>query len=472
MSWRALNVWKTLRSPLGAGLVIAAIATAALLSAPNAARADGSCALGSFGAGNWPCADWRPYSASSPFNTKVGAHPQVEADSQSVVNSLNRGGHISSLVAGDPDRGASPTFWSTPDDPTYRIECESFGGRCDVSGMEIHIPNRAVPEGGFAHLKTCSGCSANEGDWDHDAHMTVVDQASGWEYDFWAVHSKADGVVQIGWGGRTQIEGDGLGSGGVAAGFGNLAGVIRGPEFASGRIDHALAIAVPCVNGTVWPAHGKAWQCGEHDMSTADRLELGSRVQLQISDAELAKLPPWQRGIARALRDYGAYVNDTTGDESQWGPSLESAGTYTDFGYADPAASATPSDDTGDYNHNGEREKWYYLFKRIDWSELRVLAPCDPAVGCHEGPPPDRGARRPSLAASGSAVARSTRRSARHSRRRGRAPSSMFRSRHRHRASAIGARRLAARRRHARRQGHGASKPARAGKMSPSTGAD
>ena len=41
-------------------------------------------------------------------------------------------------------------------------------------------------------------------------------------------HSKADGVVTIGWGGRTRIEGDGLGSGGVAAGFGNLAGVIRG----------------------------------------------------------------------------------------------------------------------------------------------------------------------------------------------------------------------------------------------------
>ncbi len=223
------------------------------------------------------------------------------------------------------------------------------------------------------------------------------------------------------------------------------------------------------MNGTVWPAHGKAWQCGEHGMSTGNRLELGSRVQLQISDAELAQLPTWQRGIARALRDYGGYVNDTTGDESQWGPSLESAGTYTDFGYADPAASVSPSDDTGDYNHNGEREKWYYLFKRIDWSELRVLAPCDPAAGCDEGPPP---VGRPSLAASGSSAARSTRRSARHSRRRGRTPSSALRSHHRHRAPAIGARRLASLRRHARRSSHRASQPAVAAKISPSAGAD
>ncbi len=470
-------MWKTLRTPLGAGLVIAAIAATALLAAPNAARADGSCALGSFGAGNWPCANWRPYSASSPFNTKIGAHPQVESDSQAVVNTLNRGGHISSLVAGDSDRGASPTFWSTPADPTYRIECESFGGGCDVSGMEVHIPTRAVPEGGFARLKSCGGCSANEGDWDHDAHMTVVDQASGWEYDFWAVHSKANGVLEIGWGGRTRIGGDGLGSGGVAAGFGNLAGIIRGPEFASGHIDHALTIAVPCVNGSVWPAHGKAWQCGEHGMSTNNRLELGSRVQLQISDSELARLPTWQRGIALALRDYGGYVNDTTGDQSQWGPSLESAGTYTDFGYSDPAAQASPSDDTGDYNHNGEQEKWYYLFKRIDWSELRVLAPCDPAAGCDEGPPPvgsppPDSSGRPSLASAASSSARSTRRSHRHSRRRGGTPSSALRARHGHQAPAIGARRLAALRRHARHSGHGASQPAVAAKVSPSAATD
>jgi hypothetical protein len=202
------------------------------------------------------------------------------------------------------------------------------------------------------------------------------------------VQSKGNGVVTIGWGGRTRIDGDGLGSGGVAAGFGNLAGIIRAPEFVSGHIDHALTIAAPCVTGTVWPATGSAWDCAQHGMSASNRLELGSRVQLQISDAQLAELPTWQRGIARALRDYGAYVNDTTGQEDQWGPSLESAATYMSFGRADPDASVGPSDDTGDYNHNGYRETWFYLSKRIDWSNLRVLAPCDPAAGCDEGPPP------------------------------------------------------------------------------------
>ena len=448
MARRALNGWRTL-APL-------VLATGILLVAPGAATADGSCALGSFEAGSWPCADWRPYSDSSPFNTRIGAHPEVVSDSQQTVDRLNRGGHINSLVAGDPARGASPTFWSTPDDPLYRVDCDSFGTRCAISGMEVHIPKQAVPQGGFAQLKGCDGCSANNGDWDHDAHMTIVDQATGWEYDFWAVQSKANGEVVIGWGGRTRIDGDGLGSGGVAAGFGNLAGIIRAPEFVSGHIDHALTLAVPCVTGTVWPATGSAWDCARHDMPTGDRLELGSRVQLQISDAALAKLPTWQRGIARALRDYGGYVNDTTGDETQWGASLESPGTYTDFGHRDPATSATPNDDTGDYNNNGWHETWFYLARRVDWSKLRMLAPCDPAAGCDEGQPPSSTppdpdpSSQPSAATSASASARSSMRSASAARAWGRGRSRATRPHNARRFRAVKANRLARAHRHAR----------------------
>jgi hypothetical protein len=445
--WKAFGPWRT----PWALLVVAA----ALFVAPAGAQAGASCTSGTFGPGSWPCSDWRPYSSSSPFNTRIGANPEVVSNSQAAVDRLTARGKINSLVAGDPDRGASPTFWSAPDDPAYRVECESFGGRCSISGMEVRIPDQAKPQGGYAQLKHCEGCTANNGDWDHDAHMTIVDQASGWEYDFWAVHSKSGGVVQIGWGGRTRIDGDGLGSAGVAAGFGNLAGVIRAPEFVTGHINHALTIAVPCVTGTVWPATGSAWDCAQHQMASNNRLALGSRVQLRISDEELARLPTWQRGIARALRDYGGYVNDTTGDESQWGPSLEGAATYIDFGHTDPNASVSPFDDTGgDYNHNGWRETWFYLFRRIDWNRLRVLAPCDPAAGCDEGEPPpasdDPPPSRPLHAASGATSARS------HMSRSRAGASSAGHLRARRpkagRARAMAARKLAALRRHSHRR--------------------
>src|ERR1700752_1732666 len=114
MGRRALNGWRSL------GLL--ALAAGILMAAPGGAQADGSCTLGNFAAGSWPCADWRPYADSSPVNTRTGAPPpEVVPDSQGIADRLTRGGHITSLVAGDPDRGGSPTFWSSPDDPLYRV---------------------------------------------------------------------------------------------------------------------------------------------------------------------------------------------------------------------------------------------------------------------------------------------------------------------------------------------------------------
>jgi len=69
-------------------------------------------------------------------------------------------------------------------------------------------PAAARPAGGFATPGN-----------DHDAHMTIVDQQSGWEYDLWNVQSKTGSTFNFGWGGRTRIDGNGLGSAGVAAGY-------------------------------------------------------------------------------------------------------------------------------------------------------------------------------------------------------------------------------------------------------------
>ena len=118
--------------------------------------------------------------------------------------------------------------------------------------MRVPIPGAAQPTGG----------PASPGD-NHDAHMTIIDPATGWEYDLWHVTRKAPdgGRLDFGWGGRTRIDGRGLGSGGVAAGFGNLAGLIRAPELIRGRIDHALTMAVPCVRGrAVYPARARRFR--------------------------------------------------------------------------------------------------------------------------------------------------------------------------------------------------------------------
>ena len=55
------------------------------------------------------------------------------------------------------------------------------------------------------------------------------------------------GELVTAWGGRTRIDGDGLGSAAVAANFGTLAGLVRPEELEAGRIEHALFMTVPCV---------------------------------------------------------------------------------------------------------------------------------------------------------------------------------------------------------------------------------
>ena len=240
----------------------------------------------------------------------------------------------------------------------------------------VAIPGRAMPTGGLA----------TPGD-DHDAHMTVIDQATGWEYDLWHVMRKGPdgGTLTSGWGGRTRIDGDGLGSGGVAAGFGNLAGLIRAQELSRGRISHALTMGVPCVRGRpVYPAKGFALSCAKAGLPRRDAPRLGTRFQLRISDRRLQHMPDWKRAIAMALRRYGAYVDDTTGNPDWWGFSFEGAATYTSFGYRDPLA--TLGERLGlppvDYIHNGHPEYWFVLSSGIPWRSMRVVRPCAARAAC------------------------------------------------------------------------------------------
>ena len=116
----------------------------------------------------------------------------------------------------------------------------------------------------------------------------------------------------ISWGGRTRIEGDGLGSDANAAHYGSLAGIIRAEEMRRGRIDHALFMLVRCDSGRkVYPARGLGLPCD----SSAGAPSQGTRFQLDLSPAEIDALgvPEWKKTILRAMADYGLYVGDTTG---------------------------------------------------------------------------------------------------------------------------------------------------------------
>jgi hypothetical protein len=254
-----------------------------------------------------------------------------------------------------------PTYWSTASDPVFTVRCTRPFGRCEVEGMHVRIPDRARAAGGS------------------DAHLTVVDQRSGWEYDFWEVSSKPDGggELEVGYGGRTRIDGDGLGSNATAAHFGNLAGIIRAQELRAGRIEHALFMVAGCDSGEfVYPAGGLGAPCPDRTDAPAE----GMRFQLDMSEAEIRALgvPRWKRGILRAMARYGMFVGDTGG--TPWDLWLESGSTYTSFGYEDPAL--TYARRIG-IRREADGSYHFDVAKGIDWrARLRVIDPCVSRGSC------------------------------------------------------------------------------------------
>jgi hypothetical protein len=311
-----------------------------------------------WGVGDWPSAGWRPYADDSPWNTALPEDPRLHPRSDAIVARMTADGGPSDLRAGLADTDGDyqhPTYWSAPDDPVFTVDCTREFGRCEVEGMRVRIPDRARAAAGS------------------DAHLTVVDQRSGWEYDFWEVTSKPSGGgrLEVGFGGRTRIDGDGLGSDATAAHFGNLAGIIRAQELAAGRIDHALFVIAECDSGEwVYPARAAGARCDD----PRDAPPEGARIQLDMSPEEIDALgvPRWKRAILRAMARYGMYVGDTGG--SPWDLELESGSTYTSFGYEDPAvayarrAGIRPQPD-GTYPFD--------VASGVDWrGRLRVIDPC------------------------------------------------------------------------------------------------
>ncbi|MFL5910941.1 MAG: hypothetical protein ACJ768_10275 [Gaiellaceae bacterium] len=326
---------------------------------------------GAFGPGAWPPACWRPYSDASPFNRPLPARPRLARGSAAMVQRVTGWGPPSPYSVGEqdtPNDFAHPTYWSRLSDPRFLVRCAG----CEIDGLRIRIPVAARPAGGSDH------------------HLAVVAQGNGREYDLWRARlDLRRHVVHAEGGGRTRIGGSGLASGATAAGFGNLAGIIRAQELASGEIDHALFMIVHCDGGrTVYPARGRAFACSQEGRSNRAAPPLGARFQLDMSDAEIGavRLPAWKRAIYMAMAHYGMFAGDTGGGSS-WSLQFESDSTYTSFG-ADPLLLAFGQANTGesDDTFRDEGDGRYTLQvddPRIDWRKrLRVIAPCVSAASC------------------------------------------------------------------------------------------
>jgi hypothetical protein len=254
--------------------------------------------------------------------------------------------------------GSRPVYWSQASDPLVTVICR--GHYPCQRGMRLRVPNGAQPQNRS------------------DGHMTVVDQAAHLEYDFWRASTPSHGQMTVAAGSRIPIGpgmGSGLGGNAEAARLGLLGGLLRAPELLAGRIDHALAVSVQCVQRRdVWPAppRGRGDLVCPHNGSGA---HLGSLIQLNMSDAAIAAThaPAWQAAIMKALAHYGMYVVDTNGPGNRELSLIQELDkSFTSFGSAGQMKSFIQS--LGGSNS--------VAGVPIDQSRLRVIDPCVPRRTC------------------------------------------------------------------------------------------
>jgi hypothetical protein len=254
--------------------------------------------------------------------------------------------------------GSRPVYWSRSSDPIVKVICK--GSYSCRRGMRVHIPRGAQPE------------------QQSDGHMTIIDQATGHEYDFWRASTPQNGEMTVSAGSSIPIGsgiGTGLGGAGEAASLGLAGGLLRAPELMAGSVNHALATTVQCVQvKDVWPspARGRGDQtCPDHGAAP----HFGTLLQLDMNEAEITAThaPRWQRAVMRAMAQYGIYVVDTNGPgESELSLLEEDDQSFTSFGYPGELSTFVHSAG-GSHSVAGVP---------IPVRKLRVIDPCVPRHTC------------------------------------------------------------------------------------------
>lgn len=354
-------------------LFAVALGFQAVIWTTTPARADGfsSCAVSHMTTASQSSC-WHPFVAG-PFNTELPTDPALASDSAAVVGHMEEYGwsfNGSNLGFSLPTSSATrPVYFAQGSDPTYTIDCTVCSGdnRVNVSGAQIHMPAGAVPDG------------------DTDGHLTVIEDATGQEYDFWLASVSGSTIVAHTAAVVNVNTGNGIGSEGDAAHFALSAGLLRPSELASGLIPHALVITVPCTNangwnvGYTWPANG-GWgdPCGmAGNEPTTGAPELGQLVRLNLSDGAIAasSAPAWEKTIMTALARYGAYIEDTDSNYANGMDILaQDAASWTSLGMANQWTQVAQlfGSSNGTFSSNVP----------IPVSDLEIIDPCVPEGTC------------------------------------------------------------------------------------------
>lgn len=246
--------------------------------------------------GNFP----RLYSVNSFWNQPIPDGAAVDPDSQAMVNKALVG-YKSSAHLSTSDSWGIGLAYADPLSRLYNVGCTRYG--CDRA-VSARIPRYAAASSGS------------------DGKLTVIDPSTHTEFDAWiAEFDSANDTWRAG--SRFSSPSNGWGAlcglgehcnGPNAAGTSGMGGVVRPEEIAQGHIDHALALATPYTRSGFIACPATHTDGKYNDVAA---LPQGARVQMDPSfNVDNTSWPRWKKVVARALQEYGAYVDDTGGSLS------------------------------------------------------------------------------------------------------------------------------------------------------------
>jgi hypothetical protein len=290
-----------------------------------------------------------PFSATSVWNTPLGADAAVAPDSQQLVSSFNQQWRDNyGTVNINSDDFSIPIYRVPAGQATVAVSiapgCNADAGLVSQLGA-VPIPATAQPANGTDHS------------------LVIWQPATDTEWELWMAQRAFDGSWWACWGGRIENASQSQGVfpypyGVAASGMSYLAGAIKASELQAGRIDHALAVnVVHATRGTqVAPANRT-----DGDSTGPDAIPEGTRFRLDPSiDVTKLGLPPGGVAIARALQEYGMYVTDKSGAVVLIG---ESSAPYVAAGQANP------------YDQAFGGLQAYLVLAGIPWDRLQVIQP-------------------------------------------------------------------------------------------------
>jgi len=268
----------------------------------------------------------RMFAADSVWNRTLpqgaGLDPTSGARVQALTDLIRLRRALPAALGGGPPNLAAGTF-STP---IYRVPALTPRVRVTLKTGSWGNALRKALAGG---VPIPDGAAQAVGS---DGHLSVYQPATDTLWEFWRAHRRADGW-HASWGGVMRrasrnpgyytgnawpgLSGkDGWTWGSTASSLPVAAGTVTVEELRRGRIDHALAMAVPdpCRGVFAWPA-----QRTDGTSSRPDCLPLGAHLRLDpgLNVAALG-LHPVARMLAEAAQRHGMIVRDRTRVSAQF----------------------------------------------------------------------------------------------------------------------------------------------------------